>query len=600
MQVKFRLKLLMVLLVVSIIPIFLVGIISYYDNQRTITEHTLNNLEFFVEKEEKNITNTIMFHSDRLNFISNRIETLQTIEDYKEEPTNTNQKKIDEVLNVIKNVVGDDAEKISIIDLDGKVLTSTKITEVNQEQSYKKFEEVKNSDQITIDFVLTNEGRPVVLFSNVLTTNDNKIGMIFVEFQPENVFGQINVNALGRTGEFFIAKKTPENKALLIYPLVIEEDTILQKTISMERENIPIVQALMKNQDNFLNLVNDQNEPVLAATGYIEEVEWGIVANINKSEIFSSLQFSVLILIFVIAVISIAVVLISILLSQTIARPIKEMVDVSNQITQGNLNIRSEIKTNDELNILSNSFNDMIESLEKKIKIEEELEDSKNQLKSERINTIGMLAAQIAHDIKNPLYVIKNSMEIIRKKSPENEIIVREINRANRGIARITHQVEDVLNYVNPTQTKFTQVSLLKIIQSAIDTMKIPEKVMITIPKNDIIVECDAEKIESVFNNIILNAIHAIGNTVGKITIKLSQEKENAVIKFENSGPNIEEHVLPKIFEPLFSTKEKGTGLGLVSCKNIIETHGGIILVRSNPVIFEITIPLRHEMDKKT
>ena len=320
-----------------------------------------------------------------------------------------------------------------------------------------------------------------------------------------------------------------------------------------------------------MDLVNDDDEPILAATGYVENVDWGIVANINKSEIFSSLQFSVLILIFVIAIISIAVVIISILLSQTIAKPIKEMVNVSNQITQGNLNIRSEIKTNDELNILSNSFNDMIESLEKKIKIEEELEDSKIQLKNERINTIGMLASQIAHDIKNPLHVIKNSIEIIRKKTPESEIVAREINRANRSIARISHQVEDVLNYVNPTQTKFTKVSLLEIIQSAIETMKVPEKVIIALPKNDIIVECDAEKIESVFNNIILNAIHAIGNTTGKITIRLIKDKKNAIIEFENSGPNIEESVLPKIFEPLFSTKEKGTGLGLVSCKNIVE-----------------------------
>ena len=596
---KFRLKLFIVLLVVSIIPIFLVGIISYYDNQRTITEHTLNNLEFFIEKEKNNITNTVDFHSDRLNFISSRIETLQIVEDYKIDPSDVNREKIDGVLGIIENAVGD-AEKISITNLDGTILASTKISEINQAQSYEGFENIRNSEKIIVDFVLTNEGRPVILFSNVLKINEDKIGVIFVEILPQNIFGQINVNALGRTGEFFIAKKTSENKALLMYPLIIEGDTILQKTISMERENVPVVQALLKNQNSYLDLINDKDEPVLAATGYIENVEWGIVANINKSEIFSSLQFSVFILIFVIAGICIAIVLISILLSQTIARPIKEMVNVSNQITQGNLNVRSEIKTNDELNILSNSFNNMIESLGKKIKIEEELEDSKNQLKNERITTIGMLASQIAHDIKNPLHVIKNSIEIIRQKTPENEIITREINRANRNIARISHQVEDVLNYVNPTQTKFVKVSLLRIIHSAIETMKIPEKVTITLPKKDIVIECDAEKIESVFNNIILNAIHAIGNNAGNITIRLEQDKEDAVIEFENSGPNIEENVLPKIFEPLFSTKEKGTGLGLVSCKNIIETHGGSIRAKSNPVVFKIVIPIKQNNDKKT
>ena len=197
-------------------------------------------------------------------------------------------------------------------------------------------------------------------------------------------------------------------------------------------------------------------------------------------------------------------------------------------------------------------------------------------------------------------YVLVLIYNVFHKKNPENKIIIREINRANRGIARISHQVEDVLNYVNPTQTRFIPGSLLKIIQSAMDTMKIPEKVEVILPKKDILVECDAEKMESVFNNIILNAIHAIGNTVGKITIRLVQDKDNAIIEFENTGPNIEENVLPKIFEPLFSTKEKGTGLGLVSCKNIIETHGGNISVRSNPVVFKIKIPLKHENTKKT
>lgn len=588
----------MLLLIVSIIPIFVVGIISYYDNQRTITEHTLNNLGFFIEKEKKKIANTIDFHTDRLNFISSRVETLQIIQDFKKMPIDTNREKIDEVLEVIKNTVGD-SEKISIIDEEGIVLTSTKISEINQDQPYEKFEEITNSDQIIVDYILTNEGRPTILFSKELILNESKIGFIFIEFEPEKIFGQINANALGSTGEFFIAKKTLENKALLIYPSVIEEGIILQKTISMDRKNIPIIQALLENQNNFLNLVNHNDESVLAATGYIENVGWGMVASISKSEIFSSLQFSVLVLIFVVAVISITVVIISILLSQTIARPIKEMVNVSDQITQGNLNIRSRVNTNDELNILSNSLNNMIESLEKKIVVEQELEDSKNQLKNERINTIGMLASQIAHDIKNPLHVIKNSIEIVRKKSPEDEIIEREINRANRGIARISHQVEDVLNYVNPTPIRFIRVSLLKIIQSAIDTMKIPQKITIILPKKDIFVECDPEKIESVFNNIILNAIHAIGNTLGRITIRLMQEKNNVIIEFENTGPIIEKNILPKIFEPLFSTKEKGTGLGLVSCKNIIEIHEGKISVRSDPVVFKITIPLKHESSKK-
>ena len=93
----------------------------------------------------------------------------------------------------------------------------------------------------------------------------------------------------------------------------------------------------------------------------------------------------------------------------------------------------------------------------------------------------------------------------------------------------------------------------------------------------------------------MLNAIQAIGNNKGQIKIYISQKQNEAIIEFENTGPNIREEILTRIFEPLFSTKEKGTGLGLVSCKNIIERHHGNIIATSNPVIFRITIPIKHQ-----
>ena len=588
---KFRLKLFVLLLLVSIIPIFLVGFVSYYDNEQVITEYTLNNLNFFINKEKSNINNEISIRSSGLNLLSNRIELLQSVEMYNNFRTTKNQENMNETLLSIKNIL-EDANKISITNLSGKILASTKNTEINQNHPYEKFGEIKASEKIVVDFILTNEGRPAILFAKNITISTNKIGIIFAEFEPEQIFGEINVNALGSTGEFLIAKKFSEKEVLLIYPLIIEEDTILKKTISMEKDSTPIIQAMMKNEDQFLDLVNLENESVLAVTGYIEEVDWGITASISKSEIFASLQFSVLVLIALFIIISISMIIIATFFSKTIAKPINEIVNVSNQIANGNLNVKSNIKSSDELNTLSNAFNEMIESLKKKIKVEEELKESKNQLRNERINTIGMLAAQIAHDIKNPLYSIKNSIEIIKKK-PNNEIIMQEANRIDRGVARISHQVEDVLNYINTTQINFNNESLLKILKSTLETLKIPDLIEIIVPKKDITIECDSVKIESVFNNILLNAIHAIGNNRGRITVRLEKKESHVIIEFENTGPNIDENTLSKIFEPLFSTKEKGTGLGLVSCKNIIERHGGIIEAYSNPVIFKVSIPIK-------
>ena len=581
------------MLSVSLIPFSIVAVISYYDYERILVEHTINNLKFFVENEKKNIEGKINSHFTELGLISNEIKLLQSVEDDKNFQTTESQENIDEALNEIRSVLID-TSKIYITDLDGQILTSTKKTEINKVQTYERFNEIKNSEVPTIDFILTNEGKPVILFSKTLVTGTNPIGVVFVEFEYQNIFEDINVNTLGKTGEFSIAKQISENEVLLIYPIIMEDEVILKRTVPMERANVPIIQSMAKKEDRFLNLTNLENEPVFAVTGYIEKANLGIAANINKSEIFASLQFSLFIIVFVYIIMSMSVVLISIFFSKTIAKPISEIVKISNQIANGNLNVKSNVKTNDELNQLSNSFNHMIESLKRKLKVEEELEDSKDQLRNERINTIGMLAAQIAHDIKNPLHVIKNSTEIIKKHHANKEIIAREIRRIDRGVVRISHQIDDVLNYINTTHVEFIQASLLKILQSAIEVLKMPETIEITIPKNDIIIECDPDKIESVFSNILLNAIQAIGNDKGQIKIEISQTQNTAIIKFENTGPEIDENILPRIFEPLFSTKEKGTGLGLVSCKNIIEQHGGVITAKPNPVVFTISIPMKH------
>ena len=94
-----------------------------------------------------------------------------------------------------------------------------------------------------------------------------------------------------------------------------------------------------------------------------------------------------------------------------------------------------------------------------------------------------------------------------------------------------------------------------------------------------------------VFVNIILNAVQSIGKEKGHVTISIRETSSNVSIEFKNSGPNISTKDLKHVFDTLFTTKLEGTGLGLSSCKNIVEQHKGTITVRNNPTIFEIKLP---------
>ena len=212
--------------------------------------------------------------------------------------------------------------------------------------------------------------------------------------------------------------------------------------------------------------------------------------------------------------------------------------------------------------------------------------------KKEKLSVIGQLSSNIAHDIRNPLGTIKNAGVVIDKENKnQNDVISRELKRINISVRRISHQVEEVLNYVRTTPIILKPNSINQTIHEAIEDLDIPSNISINIPKNDVTINIDHEKILIVFVNIILNAIQSIGEDKGNVTIRINEEKSNIIVEIENSGPNIPSNNLKQIFEALTTTKLEGTGLGLSSCKNIIEQHKGEIWASTNPVIFSIKLP---------
>ena len=215
----------------------------------------------------------------------------------------------------------------------------------------------------------------------------------------------------------------------------------------------------------------------------------------------------------------------------------------------------------------------------------------RKKIKNDKLAIIGKLSSNIAHDIRNPLGTIQNSRIIIEKENDDrNERISRELNRIKTSTKRISHQIEEVLNYVRTTPLHLRQNSLLKTIQDAINSIDIPETIDVKLPQNNVTFVYDQEKILIVFVNVILNAIQAIDGKNGHISISVDEKRSDVIVNVENSGPAISDDVLPKLFEPLFTTRLKGTGLGLSSCKNIIEQHDGSMSINQMPVKFSIKI----------
>jgi len=222
-------------------------------------------------------------------------------------------------------------------------------------------------------------------------------------------------------------------------------------------------------------------------------------------------------------------------------------------------------------------------------KLENDLEISRENLKVSRFTTLGELTARLTHDMKNPLSSIFNRIDLIKMTTKEEKTI-DHCNKIKHSLDQILHQINDVTDFVRINPTKFQKNNLHNLINNVLEFITVPKGVIIELPKDNPEIVCDESQMSIVFTNLIYNAIQKFEDT-GNISIQYSSDASSHIIKIIDSGNPIPDDLLDKIFEPLFTTKQKGTGLGLVSCKAIIEIHSGMLTVKNNPVTFTIVLP---------
>ncbi|MEM2160361.1 MAG: sensor histidine kinase [Candidatus Nitrosotenuis sp.] len=281
-----------------------------------------------------------------------------------------------------------------------------------------------------------------------------------------------------------------------------------------------------------------------------------------------------------------------IVLSRFVTNPLGRLSRLTEILGKGDFDAKIQTSKIAEINAIMKSFKEMEISLKKLFETEKKLVEANTRIKNERLAAVGELASSMAHDMKNPLGTIRTGMDILKRNAEIKPEMGSVIQRMDRAVSRMSHQVEDVLNYVRKTPLTIKPVPIKSIIRSSIQALEIPKTIQITVDDSDITIDCDERKMEIVFINLILNSIQAIDQKEGKVIIRIKQIDKDAVIEIEDSGPGVPENVAADIFKPLITTKQKGTGLGLASCKNIIEQHGGSIIFQNNPTVFRIVVPI--------
>jgi signal transduction histidine kinase len=234
----------------------------------------------------------------------------------------------------------------------------------------------------------------------------------------------------------------------------------------------------------------------------------------------------------------------------------------------------------------------------------EKLKETQEQLiRSEKLAAIGKLAGGVGHELRNPLGAIKNAAYYIKGKVINSELAKREpriiefldimddeINSSNKIIS-------DLLNFSRVVKPAVSPAKIRKVIEDALSRLTVTENIEVInqVDANLPEVEIDADQIRQVLVNIATNAIQAMSEG-GKLTIDARKGDKFLEVAISDTGDGICEDVIGKVFDPLFTTRAKGIGLGLAVCKSIIERHGGAIGVESKVgegATFTVKLPLK-------
>ena len=297
-----------------------------------------------------------------------------------------------------------------------------------------------------------------------------------------------------------------------------------------------------------------------------------------------------------------------------ISQPISQLMSGVKNLAKGNFDTQFVLSRKDELSELAQAFNQMAVDLRKAqeqiIKeAENTIELERTLQQSEKLATIGQLASGLAHEIGTPLNIIGGRAELIKRKIKGREGEQKDLDIIIRQVERITKIIQQLLGFVRKKKPEQKSLNIKTLLQTTLDFLdhqiqRQGVKVVKGLKDNLPIVTGDSDQLQQVFLNLILNAIQSMPQggelRIGASSKWISREgiedgqREYVVVSVRDTGLGMEKEVVQNIFNPFFTTKDTGTGLGLMVSQGIVQDHEGWIEVESEigeGSLFKIYLP---------
>lgn len=230
-----------------------------------------------------------------------------------------------------------------------------------------------------------------------------------------------------------------------------------------------------------------------------------------------------------------------------------------------------------------------------------ELREKKEELvRSERLAFTGRIAASIAHEIRNPLGNVSMSVRQLKNVFRSGSPWAKHIEVIIRNTERINFLITELLNCARPPELNIQPCNIHEILETALEATKAtisaqPIKIVKKFSPKLSVINIDKEQIKRVFSNLMINAAESMPQG-GRMTIVTEVDGNFFIVKTQDTGEGIPEEDIIRIFDPFFSTKSWGVGLGLSICYGIVASHGGTIAVESETnkgTTFTISLPIK-------
>ena len=355
---------------------------------RSVTsEEVFNKLSVTAYSRADHVETLIKQDIQRLSLVSSRLQLRISLKSFINNSNETDKNFIIDNLNSANQSI-DDFQDIFIMNLSGEAIVSTNPIYLNRNYSNKEFY-IKGKAENSF-FLILEDDTPMVYLSGPLILNEELLGVIVVISNPDTIFNILSdTKGLGETGESYLVNES----GFVLSPLRFYnysynvENIILRKQIDTENYRNSMLHAIysdeeLKDKCEEIKILRDyRGENVLGTHVFISDMNWALLVEIDEEEAFSSVNNMQNIITVILTIIGLIILFAAFFYAKTFSEPIKKLDNYAKQITKGDLNIRADVKTSDEIGSLADSLNIMVENLKKyTIELEEKVDERTNVL----------------------------------------------------------------------------------------------------------------------------------------------------------------------------------------------------------------------------